>query len=42
MRLRSSILERGAMDDPNVLMEDFLGRPQSSQRFLKKLGLDQD
>jgi thimet oligopeptidase len=41
-RLRRMVLERGAMEDPNVLMEDFLNRPQSSQRFLQKLGLDQD
>ncbi len=36
---RRTILERGAAEDPQVLVEKFLGRKTNNKAFLKKLGL---
>lgn len=41
-KFRRSILEQGDLQDPNVLIEDFLGRPQSNDRFLEKLGIEEE
>jgi thimet oligopeptidase len=39
MRLRNEIYAVGDTRNPNVSVEQFLGRPQSKQAFLKKIGL---
>jgi thimet oligopeptidase len=38
-RYRRVILERGNMEDADVLLTRFLGRPSNNQAFLKKLHL---
>ena len=39
LRLREEIYAVGSTRDPRVSIEKFLGRPQSQQAFLKKVGL---
>jgi Zn-dependent oligopeptidase len=39
MRLRNEIYAVGDSRDPNVSIEKFLGRPQSIQPFLEKIGI---
>ena len=39
MKLREAIYSVGGSRNPNISIEKFLGRPQSNQSFLKKIGL---
>jgi len=39
MRYRKDILEPGAVYEPDVLLERFLGRPVSYDAFYKYLGI---
>ena len=39
MKYRRWILEPGGSEDPNVLLEQFLGRKPNNAAFLKELGL---
>ncbi len=39
LQLRNEIYAVGGSRDPNVSIEKFLGRPQSNQPFLKKIGI---
>jgi thimet oligopeptidase len=39
LRLREEIYAVGSTRDPRVSIKKFLGRPQSQQAFLKKVGL---
>ena len=39
LKLRNEIYAVGGSRDPGVSIEKFLGRPQSNQPFLKKIGI---
>ena len=38
-RYRRAILERGNMEDSDVLLTRFLGRPSNNKAFFKRLGI---
>jgi len=38
-RYKERVLSKGGSVDPNILLENFLGREPNDQAFIKRLGL---
>jgi Zn-dependent oligopeptidase len=40
MRYRKIILEKGGMEEPLMLVKEFLGRDSNSDAFMRSMGLE--